>query len=206
MYLMRSEGKGERDGFTLLEIVVTMGILAILLTLLYGSFSGTQVVTRRVEEEADLYRLARIVINRMGVEISGVYCSKENTHTLFRGVDGGERDSLIFTALSPTLARIHYFTERDSTREASFLMRGEEVTLLDLPGPRESIDEVAETVVGFNLRYFDGGTWRDSWEDEREKRVPQALEVTLLLRDKRGVVRDFTGSFPIPLSRTECGA
>jgi prepilin-type N-terminal cleavage/methylation domain-containing protein len=48
-----NDGRSRASGFTLVEVLVALGILAIVMTVLYGTFSTSSVTARVVEERAD---------------------------------------------------------------------------------------------------------------------------------------------------------
>ncbi|MDC4222917.1 MAG: prepilin-type N-terminal cleavage/methylation domain-containing protein [Candidatus Manganitrophus sp.] len=66
----------QSKGFTLLEILVSLAILAVLFTLVYGSFNATYRVSEQLEEQADSYRLARLGFYHLAKDLSMIYQTK----------------------------------------------------------------------------------------------------------------------------------
>lgn len=63
-------------GFTLFEILITMFIFAVVLSLLYTSYIGTFRNIEATESQADIYGMARIALERMVEDLGSVYVSK----------------------------------------------------------------------------------------------------------------------------------
>jgi general secretion pathway protein J len=111
-----------RQGFTLLEILIAIFIFAVVLSIIYSSFLGTSRVVNETENEAEIYSMARITLDRMLEDLESVYVpqnqepaepdDEEVTGAEFVGddteIDGRPADSLRF------LSRAHIvFSEED---------------------------------------------------------------------------------------------
>ena len=95
-FRMMDQDRVRERGFTLIEIMVAMAITAVLLTILYQSFGATIRTTEIVDQETDIYRMARISLSIMTEELGSTYWSENQTNTFFSGT----KDSLRFTSLS----------------------------------------------------------------------------------------------------------
>jgi len=145
-----------KRGFTLLEMIVTILIMAILLTTLYGSYSITFKTIEGSQGLADIYEAARVAIERIGEDLEGAYLPilkdekgqqgggiKSHTDMAFVGeerVDAGVRNdrisfvSMSHAGLSPEnefsgLSRITYVSRTEKEGEGFVLYR-EELPLL----------------------------------------------------------------------------
>ena len=92
-------------GFTLIEVVVSLGIFGLITVMLYGTFSRTLRSKAIAEERAEVTRVGRAAVGRMADEISSAFYPKNLPGTaIFRvlrsGTDDAPLDSLVFTALS----------------------------------------------------------------------------------------------------------
>jgi prepilin-type N-terminal cleavage/methylation domain-containing protein len=94
-------------GFTLLEIMLALGIFGIVAVTLYGTFARTLRSKGLAERRAEVTRVGRAAVGRMADEIASAYCPASLMPTgdvLFRVLPGGTEDapldSLVFTALS----------------------------------------------------------------------------------------------------------
>ena len=52
-------------GFTLIEVLLAVGILAIILAMVYASFDQTSRVNTHVREVSDQFRMARLALSKM---------------------------------------------------------------------------------------------------------------------------------------------
>ncbi len=59
--------------FTLLEVLIAMSIFAVVLSMLYTAYTGTFRNIEETESQADLYQMARIVLERMTEDLESVY-------------------------------------------------------------------------------------------------------------------------------------
>ena len=59
--------------FTLLEVLIAMSIFAVVLSMLYMAYTGTFRNIEETESQADLYQMARIVLERMTEDLESVY-------------------------------------------------------------------------------------------------------------------------------------
>lgn len=189
-------------GFTLLEILVAMAILAVVSTLVYTSFSGSLKAIDRVGQEADVYRDARFVLSRMSEEISMAYWP--GTQGSFAGVFAGQNarvggvamDTLQFTALShfrilpdelsTDLTQITYSLERNPETERWSLLHHATPHFLGLAGIPDERFVIGEGIHGLNLRYFDGTDWWDRWDTAEKNALPKVVEVEVIFMQSNG--------------------
>src|SRR5581483_12244110 len=61
------------DGFTLMEVLIAVSILAVLFTLIYGTLNATYRTSEQMEAAADDYRLARLTFYHLALDLSMVH-------------------------------------------------------------------------------------------------------------------------------------
>ncbi len=118
-------------GFTLIEIMLALGIFGLVAVTLYGTFSRTLRSKGIAERRAEVTRVGRSAVGRIADEIgSAFYPKTRDGAAIFRVLKGGTEttplDSLWFTALSARPAGIEgqqtdqrvivYFFPHDRTR------------------------------------------------------------------------------------------
>ena len=202
-------------GFTLLEVVISVGILAVILTIVYNTFNSSMKAFTAMENQGDAYAQARIVLTRMSEEIASIYfATSEKSNTGLLGEDRDEydlpADSLHFTTLShirwvkdskeSELSEIGYYLETDREMETSFLFRRED---WDVDGTLEEGGitlELAEGIDGLNFRYHDGAEWVEDWDSKARNGLPNSIEVTLLMSDVRLERIEFRIEIPVPMA------
>ena len=207
-------------GFTLMEVLIATAILAIVLTIVYGSFVQTKRVIARAEGSVDELRGVRVSFNRMMWDLSMAFLSKQDpdqtdqtdVNTIFVGTNdfaaGYPNDSIDFTSYANRI-RNKDARESDQTEVGYYLNRNFEGDTVLMKREKRQIDkkpleggksfELSEDVVGLNFRYLDQGAWVDSWDSRVSKAIPEAVEITLIIKDRTGRERSYRTVTGIPL-------
>jgi general secretion pathway protein J len=198
-------------GFTLIEIMVAVSIVAIVTTLTWGAFKNTFNTKSQIEAQATRYRTVRLALERMAREISMAYVSQnEDTsqaerRTRFYGKRHSDIDELMFSyfghqrlyqdANECDTALVYYYSARDKedSRKTN-LMRRETRRLSNYKIDEQAgeADVVCDDVVKLQLSYWDARDkiWREEWittsADGQPDRLPSKVKITLTVRDERG--------------------
>jgi len=211
----------DKNGFTLIEILVALAIVAVVVTLSYETFNGVIRSVQQVDDQAELDQMVRVSMSIMVNELNSAYWRPPSekasaTPYEFTGTDNqaGEEpsDSLRFTMLShtrakegggdPTVSILEYELVPVAQSEVATLMHTEETNYLSLSENSLERFELAEQVVGLNFRYFDGKQWSEEWSASDRKKLPRAVEIQIDFRDSNGQVRRFITQTDIPLGQT----
>ena len=185
----RQAPQGSEKGFTLIEILLAVSLIAMMATLVFGSLyvtiSAMDAARAKSSDEQIVRRTLSLMIDELAV-------SESRATGPWMGIndqrDGQPADSVAFltmgqfrgadSAKDTELVRIVY------TREGDRLLRFSRRNLYSLTD--ESIEkvELATKVKGFNVRYYDGKSqlWLDEWDSRGKPGAPKAvlLELTLL--------------------------
>jgi general secretion pathway protein J len=185
----RQAPQGSEEGFTLIEILLAVSLIAMMATLVFGSlYVTTSAMDAAQAKSAD----EQIVRRTLSLMIDELAVSESRATGPWMGIndqrDGQPADSVAFltmgqfrgadSAKDTELVRIVY------TREGDRLLRFSRRNLYSLTD--ESIEkvELATKVKGFNVRYYDGKSrlWLDEWDSRGKPGTPKAilLELTLL--------------------------
>jgi len=213
MFFRNSDTKG----FTLLEILIAIAILAVIATMVYASFDASIKVIDRVDSDADIYRQARLILTRLSEDLSMAYKSKGNVQpeATFVGQDGAvngrAQDTLRFTSLShlrylpdepaSDFNLIEYSLEADPEGKKWALLRKEEANLYSLSVTGAGQHVMGEGIHSFNLRYFDGKTWLDRWDTTNQKGVPWVVEIEIQFQEPGGGQRSFKSWVELALAK-----
>lgn len=185
----RQAPRGFEDGFTLIEVLLAVSLVAMMATLVFGSLYVTLSAIDTARANSANEQIVRSTLHLMTDELS---FGEGRTTFPWTGIngqwDGQPADSIAFltmgqfrgaeSAKDTELVRIVY------TREGDRLLRFARKNLYGLTD--ESIEQVelATKVKGFNVRYYDGkgNLWLDEWSG-RGQESPKVilLELTLLL-------------------------
>jgi general secretion pathway protein J len=198
-------------GFTLIEVMVAVAILAMVMTLTWSSFTDTIHTKNTIEAQAGRYRTVRIALERLSRDVSMAFLSQnEDTsqperRTLFVGKRKTDVDELRFSyfghqrlyqdANECDTSQLSYYGvhDRDDGRKVN-LIRRETRRLANLrpeDAPGEG-DILCDDVVRLQLDYWDARDkqWREEWSttsaDGQPDRLPSKIKITLTVHDERG--------------------
>ncbi len=198
---------GRTRGLTLLEVLVSIAILAMLSVVLYGAFDGLSRNKTGLSRVNDRYHTGRAVMRRLAEELSAAYVSLHLPinqsltvqRTAFIVKDSSPGDRLDMTTFShrrvvaesreSDQAEVSYFAVADPavTGKADLVRR--ESPRIDLdPNKGGTVMVLAEDIDLFDVRLLDPmtGMWTDSWDTTQAigqpNRLPAQVRVTLVLR------------------------
>ncbi len=199
-------GRGRRgphsEGFTLLEVLLAMAILAVILTVIYQSFSTAGQGIQQAEEVRDSTDTARTLLSRLTTDLANVYVSSKMSDTTFiygkkvEDDDTKERiDGVYLTTLTnwrrPNTAETelwelgYYFQDRPEEKKRVLIRREKREISSDVPPLEGGVEyELTDQVKGMQIRYSnDGSNWKDDWP--KGQSLPKAVEIVLHLVDGR---------------------
>jgi general secretion pathway protein J len=213
----KTRGRARVRGITLLEVLVSVGILAVVASLVYGAFDGMSRTRQGLGRINDRYHQGRGALSRIARELQTAFislhqplvASQSVRATAFIGHDSGSTDRVDFASFShrrldrdlheSDQSELAYFASRDPDADKTDLVR-REASVIDLEPEKGGIVQVlAEDIQSFELRYLDplSGEWTDTWDSTQPAaqlgRLPLQVHVTLVLN---GGIADK----PIPFS------
>ena len=176
-------------GFTLLEVVLALSIVAVMLTILFGGLRVGLRAWQRGEERAETLERARSMNQLIEQTLAGAYTfqGQIDKNTQARILFQGEAAKVSFVTMSPPVPLLAgvAFTAVTLSMEAGAAF-GLAIREKALPNfdPFETVSPslVDPTVTGIRFRYLrdpDAGGWEDTWDGAQERVLPRAVEVTL---------------------------
>jgi general secretion pathway protein J len=216
-----------KHGFTLLEIMLAVSVLALVGTMIYGGFSQTALNKARIEEDVEHSRIIHMALERMVRELTVAFVS---THvnpsldlrvvdTAFIGTDNGKDDRIDFTSFSHRRLyrnaresdqnEISYFvTQHPDDPDVQVLARREQNRIDDDPRRGGKSQILVENVEEFNVEYFDPllTDWVQTWNTEdvlaQPNRLPTQVRIRLAVKDprRRGQTQAFGTRVTLPLT------
>ncbi|MGB5695252.1 MAG: type II secretion system protein GspJ [Polyangiales bacterium] len=216
-----------KQGFTLLEILLAVSILALVGTMIYGGFSQTALNKARVEEDVDHSRIIHMALERMARELTMAFVSTHVNpsldlrvvNTAFIGKDNGKDDRIDFTSFSHRRLyrnaresdqnEISYFvTEHPDDPEKLVLARREQNRIDEDPRRGGKSQILVENVEEFNVEYFDPllSEWVQTWNTDdilaQPNRLPTQVRIRLSVEDPRhpGRTQSFGTRVTIPIT------
>ena len=184
----RQAPRGSEGGFTLVEVLLAVSLVAMMATLVFGSLYVTTSAIDAARANSANEQIVRSTLRVMTDELSVGVGSATGPWIGINGQLGGQpADSVAFLTMGQfrgaestkdtELVRIVY------TREGDRLLRFVRRNLYGLTD--ESLDQVelATKVKGFNLRYYDGKShlWLDEWDGRGRSGTPKAILIELTL-------------------------
>lgn len=209
-------------GFTLMEVLISISILAVLFTLIYGTLNATYRTSEQMEATADDYRLARLSFYHLALDLSMVHQPPAAPQpagggtappvappSLFLGQDRvrseeGEEfpnDMIQFVSVSHGRT-MRDAAESDAVTISYYLQDDVLIHEATLSNGKVTRDEIGEPLKGINFRYLrpTDRQWVDRWDSKENKDLPPlAVEVELVLKKSGRETRRFKTSVEIPL-------
>ena len=184
---------GRNAGFTLFEILIAIAILALVVSSLYGAYSGTIETTEKVESLRDIDQTARLALMQMADDFKSLYYRKAESNEedspfgFSSGMEAeGEEETVVeFASTShlgfdldfPSLRvnRVRYVMAKQSDNERHHKLVRIEIPFADLPGEREEISvELADSVESLTLTYQnEDGQSFSQWDTKAEENAGQ---------------------------------
>ena len=198
-------------GFTLIEVLLAMAILAVIMAVVYGSFSTAGRNVEQAEAGRDETDLARTLLSKLTDDLTNAYFNQSMTATsttnqsvkltIFYGKkeeveEGDEKarhDSLALTTLTnfprpdsketELLEVGYFFREKPDGSGYTFYRREKRELSADVPPLEGGVEyEITDRVEGLQLRYYNNvKQWVDEWDTSTLGALPKAVEITLTL-------------------------
>jgi general secretion pathway protein J len=198
-------------GMTLLEVLVSLAILAMISLLIYGAFDSMSRSKKGEGMRAERARQGREALLRMTRELSAAFLSLHNPPslamitrtTVFVGQNSMPFDRIDFASFAhkrmvrdareSDQAEIGYFASEDPDVPGKTDLARREQTPIDMDPLRGGVVNVlAENIEAFDIRYLDPltGTWGESWDSSQTvaqfNRLPLELRITLTIKGLPG--------------------
>lgn len=183
------------QAFTLLELLVALGLMNMIALSLYSSLYITTRAKRSVSEAMRPYQSLSPVFDALRQDLQssmqpdGVLAGGFYGESL-TGEENQDSDILQFCCASyspkedeiaSNIIQVSYEMTVDAARQENVLIRNTTVNLLSSKTTETSSRQViGRNIRSFNLRYFDGYAWQESWDSTTaDNQLPMAVEINL---------------------------
>lgn len=204
-HVHRRPRRGGQRGLTLLEVLVSVGILVLIGTLVYGALDGMSKSKTAIGSMNERYQQGRGTLSRISRELESAFlslhdplvASQATRTTAFIGHHESPIDRLDFTSFSHRRVgrdthesdqnELGYFGSRDPDDGSLDLARREDKHIDLEPDRGGVVNVVAEDVKSFSLAYLEPltGEWVDDWDSTQAAgqfmRLPLQVHVVLVL-------------------------
>ncbi len=213
-----------RRGFTLLEVMIAIAVLAMIGALTWKSFDGAYDLKQRVEKAEDRDQTVRAALDRIAREVSMTFLSQHydskrfrERPTFFKLRDGRGEADLSFTSFAHQ--RLHvdakesdqavfeYKLERDADGNRS-VFRRVKPQIDEEPDRGGEKAVLADDVLRFTVQAWDpkDREWRDEWDSNSPQRsgqvlIPPRVRIALTVKDEQGKERTWSTQTGIVLGQ-----
>jgi prepilin-type N-terminal cleavage/methylation domain-containing protein len=207
-----------RGGFTLMEVVISAALMALILISAYSCLRAAVLGQREVEPRVDILQNARVAAALLTADLRGACPLSTNYQFLGMRRQLGEvdADNMDFATHNYTprgpregdYCEISYFVDRDPETGQFALWRRRNPTLAPDPLSGGSREEIASGLLGVHFEYYDGLDWYDDWGDLTGKLatslrdhpnlegMPEAVRITLLFDSNPKARKPAQGAAP----------
>lgn len=219
MVTQTKEGSSQRSlgqaGFTLLELMISLGIVAIIFVLIYGTFKNVHQGSQQMEADAERYRMARMSLYYLTNDLSMFYVSqnpdggsRSSKKMVFRGenserLQGSEtfpNDAIEFSTVSHR--RIGEVPASDQMVMRYALRDGYLIQEARFSNGRSLINELAGPMQGLSFRYLpkNSAQWIEQWNASgANPEAPNAVEIEFIFKDEDHPPRRFKTWVDLPM-------
>jgi len=185
-----------KRGFTLIEILVAIAILAVVLSTIYASYISTMRVVKSLEYGDEIYYMARVTLERMVLDLQSA-CKEKDSYEFvtlrdssgklpLKGVSFLSRAHLDFSSPGGTMAvaQISYELEGDLDSGGFSIIRRDILKQGEGPSGGEGFT-LCRRLQFVNLRFYDStGREYPSWDsvsgtETQRNKVPSAILIEL---------------------------
>lgn len=205
-----------RTGMTLIEVMITVSLLAVVMALAWGSYSIAVSHQQRVQDINERLHGVEQAVNRIVRDMSTAFMTKhgyDESQAEVRYKTGflGERDRVDFTSMGYVRmfrnekvgdqSEISYYIKdmrNDDGDLETYLVRREQAPINDDFTRGGTILPLLEHVISFRLQYWDdekadvsvgSDGWVDTWDTEHtdyKDRLPSRVKIEIEIEDPLG--------------------
>ncbi|HUH02774.1 MAG TPA: type II secretion system protein GspJ [Kofleriaceae bacterium] len=218
--------RSEQSGFTLIEVVVSVAVLSLMMSMAWYTITVTARSKEQVEDLQLRNHEIRVAMAQMVKDVESAYLSsnedqnQQERRTLFVGKSQGPVDDLRFSSLGHRVlwadaneseqTQIAYSSASDRKDAGKRnLIRRELRRLSNEPWKNEpaSVDVLLRGIQKVSFEYFDWTSeeWRDSWDstkvDGQRGRLPYRVRIHLEVEGYTGETLKFTSTARISMQQ-----
>lgn len=179
--------QGRNRGFTLIEVLIAIGIMAVVLIALYSTFNLANGALFNIDQSLVKLQETRAFVDTLKREIESAFYSKDISNCVFKIDDrdfyGRQTSSLTVTSSSPLikgLANINYTVEE---RNGILVITKSMVSALSQDAETNKVD-LLEDIDSFTLQAKYQTAWVKTWDSSLTKITPDEVKIILTIRIK----------------------
>ncbi len=194
------------SGFTILEVLVSMIIVALVMTIVYSAFSAGSKVCSFGSQRAQIFHSARLAMQDIIQSIENLkygtndyyeFVGKSHSGSSVGGKTVGEDELEFATSTKPTfidgrwhagLARVKYVVDKDTKKSDAAVLEKWVTDLEDEDFKDAYVVELSQNIVGISFRYYDDNDYDDSWDSDTKEKLPELVEITFYIQEGDNII------------------
>ena len=205
-------------GFTLIELMLAIGILSLILAMLASSFSAVAHSKVHAEGRLMVDREGRALLWQMSNEVRNAVqtaYARSNVALFGNGhmggsapidtitlstFSGGHRRAI--TGMTPETIVTYNLVPNPQVPGWYMLQRSQQSGLLTTSAAQQST-LLADNVLSMHIRYYDGQKWGESWDSSSlpmGRQLPVAVAFQIQMAAPGGRVMDFASEVTVPMA------
>jgi len=208
-------------GFTLIELMLAVAILGLVLVMLAGSFHVVATGKVHAENRLAAGQQSRTLLTGMSNEIRGTVQTALSAPSQVIVIGTGRMenraplDSLSISTLDPGHRRtlegfgaedtVTYATTPNPNHRGWYVLTRTQTSSLatSVASNPDATVVLADNLLALHFRYFDGGTWVESWNSQSlppGAQLPQAIAIDLALAAPGGAPLKLSTMVSLPMA------
>lgn len=223
MTKLKSITASAQQGITLMEVMLSVAIIAMMSTMIWAGFAQINKSKKIVEASLDRYHQVIIAFEKITSDLSMAHLSKnlspqKSSITSQQGFIGrnSDPDELHFTTFSHMRrfldakegdrCEVSYTVEQDREEPEILNLVRRESTYVDddtTTGGKKTI--LLRDIVDFNLEYYDitMDKWEKEWDTTQatgmQGRLPYQIRIYIVIHDEKGEEVEFATQVPLDI-------
>lgn len=200
-----------RPGLTLVDLMVSLTILAVIMTVVYAVFWSQQRASEATAQSRDVYAQGMLILDRLSRDISGVWLPSVSRSQNPASLSfDGKTDQLGFIttavlslddALGPDMVEVGYRVVDQDDKTVKQLLRRQDDSLDEDGQTGGSEITLTSDLVKLELIYLDdAGREQSTWNAADAAALPKAVRIKLTLAGPDGREEFFTTEVSPPLA------
>lgn len=182
-----------KNGFTLIEILVAVLIFGIIFSFIFGVLTSTLSASKEAQKRMAVDHTGRFFIQKIATELTSITLLPISGRGALVGrhftVNGKSRDEIHFTAFSQTyysplpragMAEISYYFRTGKSGAETLMRRESDIIEEPIDQGGESLD-LSTQVEELSIKYKKGETWAEVWDSAQSHMLPDVVSIELRL-------------------------
>jgi prepilin-type N-terminal cleavage/methylation domain-containing protein len=182
------------NGFTLIEVLISITLLTVVLGAVYSSFFLVHKAVKRFDDVTLKYQEARTILDMMKREIEGSYLTSQSkditkNKTIFlakdRDIFDKKASELYLTTSSSrdgNISIVSYMAEERDKNLTLIKMEAPAVTVSTLLSKIHKV-ELMENINGFSVETIYNDKWVRTWDSSQTNGLPEIVKIIIEFDD-----------------------